>query len=143
MELREIRLICQEIVEQIRQSKNGCLYRRYDTFLEMFEMQSRKNSQVLAQIDRQLKKHGVTIWIGRDQVKSVNYFDCGETITFRMENTINKESNNCINENDNMDEKFSSEGSITVKIKTQEQSPLLKEDVRILSGRIKKMQLNN
>ena len=84
MEQREIMEHCKEIVQLLKESKRGLIYRNYDTFLDWFGMRNRRNFEILNQVDSQLKKEKVTIWCGQEQLNSVSDLNKGETITFRL-----------------------------------------------------------
>jgi ATP-dependent helicase IRC3 len=92
MEAKDIKQICREIVDLINGSGKGLIYRNYETFLEWFEMSNKRNFDTLKKVDYQLKKYGITFWVGREQLKSVADFRRGETITFRLENSTNTEA---------------------------------------------------
>lgn len=92
MELKEIKQTCKEIVDLINANNKGLIYRNYDTFLNWFGMTNKRNFEILNKVDRQLKNHNVTLWVGKEQLKSVADFKRGETITFRIEGTTNNEA---------------------------------------------------
>ena len=92
MELKDIKETCKEIVELINESGRGLIYRNYETFLDWFGMTSRRNFDLLEKVDYQLKKHGVTVWVGREELTSVADFRRGETITFRLNGESSEES---------------------------------------------------
>jgi ATP-dependent helicase IRC3 len=92
MELKDIKQICKEIVDLINANNKGLIYRNYDTFLNWFGMTNKRNFEILKKVDRQLKNHNVTLWIGKEQLKSVVDFKRGETITFRINGTANNET---------------------------------------------------
>ncbi|NTV45934.1 MAG: DEAD/DEAH box helicase family protein, partial [Chlorobiales bacterium] len=61
-------------------------------------MENRRNFDVLKKFDYQFKKHGLTLWCGKEEVKSISFFKKGETVTFRCteinpENQSNSGSN--------------------------------------------------
>lgn len=84
MEIKDIKQTCNEIVQLIQESERGLIYRNYETFLEWFGMSSRRNFEILKKVDYQLKKREITVWVGKEQLKSVADFRRGETITFRL-----------------------------------------------------------
>lgn len=92
MELKDIKQTCKEIVDLINESDRGLIYRNYETFLDWFDMTSRRNFELLKKVDRQLKNHNVTVWVGKEQLTSVSDFKRGETITFRLKNESNEDS---------------------------------------------------
>lgn len=90
MELKEIKEIINWIADEIRETGKGLIYRKYDTFLEWLGMTGKRNFDILNKVDYQLKKHGITLWIGTEQLNSVSDFNRGETITFRLNGTANE-----------------------------------------------------
>jgi superfamily II DNA or RNA helicase len=84
MELKDIKQTCKEIVELINSNDRGLIYRSYETFLDWFGMVNKRNFETLKKVDYQLKKEGITFWVGKEQLKSVADFKRGETITFRL-----------------------------------------------------------
>jgi ATP-dependent helicase IRC3 len=97
MELKDIKVTCKEIVDLINKSDRGLIYRNYETFLDWFSMTSRRNFELLKKVDRQLKNHNVTFWVGKVQLASVADFKRGETITFRLD-SVSNENKTFINE---------------------------------------------
>ena len=83
MELKDIKDTCKEINDLINKSDRGLIYRSYETFLNWFNMTSRRNFDLLNKVDYQLKKHDITFWVGKKQLTSLADFKRGETITFR------------------------------------------------------------
>jgi len=100
MELKEIREIVKEIIFDIEKNKLNLTYRNYETFLAKLEMEKRRNFKILAKFDYQFKKQNLTLWCGKESVKSITQFVKGETITFRMaeiseaKNTMDKKEKN-------------------------------------------------
>lgn len=93
MELREIKLICEiQIFAPTKQSEKQFIFRRYDTFLDWFDMSKKRNTETLKKVDYQLKKNGISLWAGKEQRKSVLDFNRGETITFRFSDRENQQS---------------------------------------------------
>ena len=92
MELKDIKKICKEISTLINNNDRRLIYRSYETFLDWFRMINKKNSKVLKKVDYQLKKEGISFWVGKEQLKSVADFNRGETITFRLANPSNSEA---------------------------------------------------
>jgi len=84
MELKEIKQTCKEIVDLINNNDRGLIYRSYETFLDWFGMVNKRNFETLKKVDYQLKKEGITFWVGKEQLKSVAVFKRGKTITFRL-----------------------------------------------------------
>ena len=84
MELKEIREIVKEIIFDIEKNKLNLTYRNYETFLAKIEMDKRRNFKILAKFDYQFKKQNLTLWCGKESVKSITQFVKGETVTFRM-----------------------------------------------------------
>ena len=116
MELKEIKEHCKEIAELVKESKRGMIYRRYETFLDWFDMSNRRNFDILKKVDYQLKKQNITLWLGKEEYNSVSDFKRGETITFRL-----KEIENFNNEGK---QKIKNKNAGTIKI-ANENSPLI------------------
>ena len=85
MELTDIKEICNSIFDKIQKKEKGQYNCKYDTFLGWFEMTSKRNFKILKKVDYQLKKNGITFWIGKSKLSSVSDFNRGETISFRLE----------------------------------------------------------
>src|ERR1039457_3253028 len=100
MELKEIKAVCKVILERLTSSPKGMFYCKYETFLDDFDMLYKRNSGRIKQIDRQLKKHHVTFWVGREKVESVGDIKRGVTITFRLESRIENGSPEIVIDND-------------------------------------------
>ena len=91
MELKDIKKICQEISALINNNDRRLIYRSYETFLDWFGMVNKRNFETLKKVDYQLKKEGISFWVGKEQLKSVADFNRGETITFRLALPLNSE----------------------------------------------------
>ncbi len=85
MELIDIKEICNSIFDKIKKKEKGLYNSKYDTFLGWFEMTSKRNFKTLKKVDYQLKKNGITFWLGKEKITSVSDFKRGETITFRLD----------------------------------------------------------
>jgi ATP-dependent helicase IRC3 len=92
MELKDIKEITNEIVNTLRESSKGLSYRKYDTFLEWFDMGYKRKREVLNKVDYQLKKHHITLWCGNEERFSVWDYSRGEIITFRFSEINNIKS---------------------------------------------------
>jgi superfamily II DNA or RNA helicase len=90
MELKEIREIVSEILNDIEKNRYKLTYRKYETFFDRLGMLQRRNFPVLKRLDNQLKKHNITLWIGKEPVKKITFIPKGETITFRCEEDEDK-----------------------------------------------------
>jgi superfamily II DNA or RNA helicase len=88
MELKDIKEICEGIFDTIKKREKEQYYCKYETFLGWFEMSSKRNFKTLKKVDYQLKKNGITFWVGKVQHTSVSDFKRGETITFRLKSVI-------------------------------------------------------
>ena len=84
MELNEIREIVAEIISDIEKNKFNLTYRKYETFFDKLGMSNRRNLYILTKFDNQFKKHNISLWCGKDEVKKLSEFKKGETITFRI-----------------------------------------------------------
>ncbi|HRO46292.1 DEAD/DEAH box helicase family protein [Agriterribacter sp.] len=89
MELKEIREVVAEILSDINKNQSNLTYRRYDTFFDRIGMTYRRKFDILAKFDRQFKNKNITFWAGKEQVKRLEDFHKGETITFRLTENIN------------------------------------------------------
>jgi superfamily II DNA or RNA helicase len=85
MELKEVKEIVSEILSDIEKNKYRLTYRKYETFFGRLGMLQRRNFSVLKRLDNQLRKHSITLWIGKEPVKKIVFIPKGETITFRCE----------------------------------------------------------
>jgi ATP-dependent helicase IRC3 len=85
MELIDIKEICNSIFDKIKKKDTGLYNCKYDTFLGWFEMTSKRNFKTLKKVDYQLKKNGITFWLGKVKNTSVSDYKRGETITFRLD----------------------------------------------------------
>jgi ATP-dependent helicase IRC3 len=89
MEPKEIKQICiEQIIEVVNSNNNGSIYRNYETFLDWFGMGKKRNFEVLKKVDSQLKRQKVTIWNGKEKLKSVSEFNRGDKITFKINDSI-------------------------------------------------------
>ena len=86
MQLKEIRAIIETILNDIKKSQNSLTYRRYNTFFGELGMLQRRKFDVLEKFDKQLKKHHLSLWLGKSPIKKLEDFQKGETITFRLSN---------------------------------------------------------
>jgi len=94
MELKEIKEIIFSIKENIAKRNKGFYYCNYETFLSWFLMLNKRNIETLSKVDSQLKKNNITIWLGKEQLKSVIDFKRGQTITFKNNESKSSTSNN-------------------------------------------------
>ena len=99
MELKDIRGIVSEILNDIEKNQRKSTYRKYDTFFERIGMLYRRNFDVLSKFDRQFKRSNIGFWIGVGPVKKLEQIPKGATITFRMiepsiENTLTQKNKN-------------------------------------------------
>lgn len=111
MELNEIREVVSQIIFDIEKNKFNLTYRKYETFLKQIGMAKRRNFKVLARFDYQFKKQNLTLWCGREEVKTISDFNKGETVTFRM--AENSFARNTINEKEEFIE-YKNAGTINV-----------------------------
>lgn len=118
MELRDIKEIIKSIVDTINNRDKGLYYCNYETFLSWFEMTNKRNFETLKKVDYQLKKNGITVWVGRNQLTSVSEFRRGETITFRLDGAISNNGEN----------KFAKEGTRKVGHKNAGTIQIVNED---------------
>ncbi|MDR2773082.1 MAG: DEAD/DEAH box helicase family protein [Elusimicrobiota bacterium] len=79
-----------EILNDIEKNRYKLTYRKYETFFDRLGMLQRRNFPVLKRLDNQLKKHNITLWIGKEPVKKITFIPKGETITFRCEEDEDK-----------------------------------------------------
>jgi superfamily II DNA or RNA helicase len=84
MELKEIRNIVLEILNDIEQNKYNYTYRKYDTIFEQFGMLKRRDFNELKRIERQFKNKNITFWQGREQIKNLSDFNKNSIITFKL-----------------------------------------------------------
>jgi len=98
MEVREIKEIVADILENVRSNKHNLATRKYDTFLSLLGMEKRRNFEILKKFDYQFKKSNLTLWSGKEEIKQIGWFKKGETVTFRLKELISE----------NHDEKISS-----------------------------------
>jgi superfamily II DNA or RNA helicase len=120
MELKDIKQTCKEIVELINESDRGLIYRNYQTFLDWFGMTNRRNFDLLKKVDYQLRKHDITLWVGKEQLTSVSDFKRGETITFRLDGASTNSRNG--------ESKFAKEGIRKVGHKNAGTIQIVNED---------------
>lgn len=83
MELKDIKEIVSEILQDIEKNTFKNTYRKYDTFLARIGMDKKRNFQILAKFDYQFKKNNLELWCGKEYVKSITLFKKGESVTFR------------------------------------------------------------
>jgi len=84
MELKEIKeILSEEIISELQSNGKNLIYRKYETFLGWFGMEKRRNTEIVRQIDYQLRKDKISLWCGKEERESVYDFGRGETITFR------------------------------------------------------------
>lgn len=92
MNLRELKQICKDnIIDLVHLNKKRLIYRNYNTFLGWFGMEKRRIAKIMTKIDYQLRKNNITLWNGKEQLKSVSDFQRGQKITFRTRNDMNRE----------------------------------------------------
>jgi ATP-dependent helicase IRC3 len=84
MEIREIKEIVSDILENAKSNKNNLTTRKYETFLAMLGMEKRRNFETLKKFDYQFKKSNLSLWCGKEEVKQISWFKKGETVTFRL-----------------------------------------------------------
>ncbi|MDR3246526.1 MAG: DEAD/DEAH box helicase family protein [Prevotellaceae bacterium] len=90
MESNEIREIVAEILSDIDKNRLNLTYRKYDTFFERLGMLKKRDFVKMIKLNRQFKKNNIALWKGKEHVKKISGFKKGETITFRIERTDNK-----------------------------------------------------
>ncbi|GHT67534.1 hypothetical protein FACS189452_05440 [Bacteroidia bacterium] len=86
MELKKIRALVANIRSDIEKNKFAWTFRKYDTFFGELGMLNKRGFFTLKRIDSQLKKHHITLWIGKEPIKNLKNVPKGETITFRLDN---------------------------------------------------------
>ncbi len=101
MELKEVKEIIAQLKTEIHSSGKNLVYRKYETFLGWFGMEKRRNTEIVRQIDYQLRKNKISLWCGREERVSVYDFGRGETITFRTSDGVDKIENAPKAKNDN------------------------------------------
>lgn len=102
MELKEIKqILSEEIISELQNNGKNLIYRKYETFLGWFGMEKRRNTEIVRQIDYQLRKNKISLWCGREERVSVYDFGRGETITFRTSDGADKIENAPKAKNDN------------------------------------------
>ena len=84
MELREIKEIVSEILNDIDKNQQNLTYRKYDVFLERIGMGKKRNFAILKKFDYQFKKQSLTLWCGKDEIKQISWFKKEDTVTFRL-----------------------------------------------------------
>ncbi|MDR0566578.1 MAG: hypothetical protein LBG47_06035 [Prevotellaceae bacterium] len=85
MDIKEIKEIVSEIPSDIEKNKNSLTYRKYETFFGRLGMPKRRDPSILEKVDRQLKKHNITLWVRGELVKKTKSVEKGYAITFRCE----------------------------------------------------------
>ena len=88
MELKEIRKIVREIAEDIEKNKINYTYRSYDSFLDKIGMGKKRNFPILQRFDYQIKKHNLTMWLGKEKIYSLTEFKRGQTMVFKEKETV-------------------------------------------------------
>lgn len=116
MELKDIEQTCKAIVDLISNNDRGLIYRSYETFLDWFGMVNKRNFETLKEVDYQLRKEGITFWLGKEQLKSVADFKRGKTITFRLAAPSNSE----VKFQDTGTQKFGHKNAGTIQIVNEE-----------------------
>ena len=91
MELREIKEIVLEILNDIGKNQQNLTYRKYDVFLERIGMGKKRNFAILKKFDYQFKKQDLSLWCGKDEIKQISWFKKGDTVTFRLNEKILEE----------------------------------------------------
>lgn len=92
MELKEIREIVAEILSDIDRNSNSLTYRKIETFLKRIGMEKKRNFAILGKFDYQFKKNNLTLWCGKEPIKSITFFRKDETVTFRVAKKIEVEN---------------------------------------------------
>ena len=69
MELKEIRNLVLEILNDIEKNKYNYTYRKYETVFEQFGMLKRRDFKILKRIEKQFKNKNITFWQGKEQIK--------------------------------------------------------------------------
>jgi ATP-dependent helicase IRC3 len=84
MELKEIRIIINEIISGIENNKLNLTHVDYNSFLVRIGMEKRRNFKLLTKFDNQFKKQKLTLWRGKEEVKKISLLKKGEIVTFKM-----------------------------------------------------------
>lgn len=85
MELKEIKEIVAEILSDIEQNTHHFTYRKIETFLLRIGMDKKRNFKILAKFDYQFSKNNLSLWSGKELLKSITQFRKDETVTFRID----------------------------------------------------------
>jgi len=85
MELKEIKEIVVEILSDIEKNTQKYTYRKMETFLTRIGMDKKRNFKILAKFDYQFSKNNLSLWRGKDLLKSITQFRKNETVTFRVD----------------------------------------------------------
>ena len=92
MQLKEIREIVSDILDNIENNQLKLTHRKYETFFDRIGMSQRRNFDTLSKFDYQFKKNNITIWAGKEPVKKLEQFPKWQTITFRLSEIESKPS---------------------------------------------------
>ena len=93
MELKEIRNLVLEILNDIEKNKYNYTYRKYETVFEQFGMLKRRDFKILKRIEKQFKNKNITFWQGKEQIKNLVDFSKNSTITFKINTMENLTEN--------------------------------------------------
>ena len=93
MELKEIRNLVLEILNDIEKNKYNYTYRKYETVFEQFGMLKRRDFKILKRIEKQFKNKNITFWQGKEQIKNLADFSKNSTITFKINTMENLTEN--------------------------------------------------
>lgn len=85
MELKEIKEIVAEIMSDIEKNTHDFTYRKIETFLARIGMDKKRNFKILAKFDYQFSKNNLSLWSGKELLKSITQFRKDETVTFRVD----------------------------------------------------------
>jgi ATP-dependent helicase IRC3 len=85
MELKEIKEIVAEILSDIEKNTHNFTYRKIETFLARIGMDKKRNFKILAKFDYQFSKNNLSLWSGKELLKSITQFRKDETVTFRVD----------------------------------------------------------
>ena len=85
MELKDIKEIVAEILADIEKNTHNLTYRKIATFLARIGMDKKRNFKILAKFDYQFSKNNLSLWSGKELLKSITQFRKDETVTFRVD----------------------------------------------------------
>jgi len=84
MELKEIKEVVAEIISDIEKNTSNLTWWKYKNFLNHIGMGNRRNFDTLDLFDSEFKEKNITLWCGKEQLKSISNFERDETVTFRL-----------------------------------------------------------